>query len=155
MKKELLSEKALNLLLEAGWSEERHIDFSKEKEQLEKFGWVFNEYILEVIENINGIFIKYGDIEFDVMEGTYDESEFAKDLKTTIKENVVYIGMTYFDFIFLGESKNVYVSDCEQNIYLIANGIENGINEIIKKGPDVAGRSATSSIYKYVGKLDG
>ncbi|MNO65460.1 hypothetical protein D3C76_562180 [compost metagenome] len=112
---ENLSDKTIQILLQAGWSQNRKIDLSNTVEFLEKMGYQVFDTVINVLRLFGGIEYKFkhpdGSLEtfhFSPEEavGDYYEKEDFDEFEVRVKEALVVVGEAYRGNLILFVSKS-------------------------------------------------
>jgi len=140
---DLIDPYVVKVLKANNWTMDRKIDIVPVIEQLKGEGYQCFEYAKEVLESLNGISIDVDSAEgymgaqfaIDALEGGSGEYDRLEDFEQIAGEKLFSIGHNAIEFIYVGESKNIYGGSCME-FRLIGNNIEEYLNRnFIKDTP--------------------
>lgn len=138
---DLLERPVQEILIKSGWYQGRKIDVSNWINELTKEGYKFSAYANDLLEEIGGLCIcperiKFGktypgDADFNAYSAGSGEFDRLEIFEMLSKEPLFPLGMVFGQwFLYVGESKKVYMGDVNQ-LFLLGNSFEEFLNNLI------------------------
>ena len=137
----LLNEFSVNSLKEFGWYEGRKVDVSKCVEQLESEGFECFPYAKEILEELDGLYIRPrrnkndkivpGEIDFNALGAGSGEHDRLEIFEQIAGEGLFPLGMIYQWFLYVGVSEKIYMG-CYSEFYLVGHNIEECLNNVLE-----------------------
>lgn len=140
MNKEKISNVMLKILISTGWYPDRKYNIESWILELEKEGYVLNEYANTILKELGGICITYNGnkqymgirLDFNPYNAASGEYDRIEKYKYALDDKIFPVAEFYDYVVYAGKSQKIYLVDWT-GIYAGGNNIEDFLNNIIDK----------------------
>jgi hypothetical protein len=139
-----ISDQAVAILKQRGWTEDRKVDISNEIYRLAQSKWKIYPKIQEILESIQGLDffgsnrVKETRRNFDFFcldgEDIYDDLE---EWRTNNHINLFPLGGFEGRYMLLDENGSIYISDVRNFIVKLGENFRESLDNLIFKGPRI------------------
>ena len=136
----VIDENVKKFIGEQGWYDERKVNVSKWIEALTKEGYTCFPYAIQLLEELGGLNIKPkginignsnpAEFDFNALDAGSGEFDRMDILEPLAGESLFPLGQIYQSFLYVGESKRIYMG-CYAELFLIGSNIEDFLNNAV------------------------